>query len=134
MNQSEEGQLIIYDMDGLLIDSMLYWRQVNHAFFASYNLEYTNVRMANIVPLEKLYKDIELFRDVMWYFAGGVFGGSSSSLIKFADLVKEMCIHIIKTYKTLTWEVIIWYLVYCNNKDLFDPYLCDHNDTIIDNY
>lgn len=32
------------------------------------------------------------------------------------------------------WEVNIWFLIYLENKDLFDYYSCDHNNTIIDNY
>ena len=32
------------------------------------------------------------------------------------------------------WEVNIWYLVYKENKELFDNYYCNHNNTIIDNY
>jgi len=70
----------------------------------------------------------------LWYFAGGVFGGSAKSLIQFADLVKTETINIINSLNTVMWEVNIWYLVYINNKELFEPYYCNHNISIIDNY
>ena len=48
--------------------------------------------------------------------------------------MKEKCIKIIKSRNSIMWEVNIWYLIYLENKELFQPYLCDHNNTIIDNY
>ena len=32
------------------------------------------------------------------------------------------------------WEVNIWYLVWKENKDIFDPYFSDHNQSVINNY
>ena len=48
--------------------------------------------------------------------------------------MKNKCIEIITKNNTIMWEVNIWYLIYRENKDLFDSYVCDHNNTIIDNY
>ena len=94
---------------------------------------YDNVRIANIWNLDILYF-INIYKDIAWYFAGGVFGGNKNKLIKFADLMKNKCIEIITKNNTIMWEVNIWYLIYTENKDLFDSYVCDHNNTIIDNY
>ena len=48
--------------------------------------------------------------------------------------MKEKCIKIIEEKNTIIWEVNIWYLIYLDNKDLFDCYLCNHDETIINNY
>jgi len=97
-------------------------------------LEYYNVRISSIKDpnIENLDKDI--YRQVVWYLAGTVFGGLNESLIKFADLVKEKCLEIIFDKGSLMWEVNIWYLVLLENKDLFDTYSCDHDRSVITNY
>jgi len=75
-----------------------------------------------------------IFKNITWYFAGGVFGGNKDKLLIFADLMKRKCLQIISQEKTIIWEVNIWFLIYLENKDLFCPYQCDHNDTILKNY
>jgi hypothetical protein len=76
----------------------------------------------------------DIYKDIAWYFAGGVFGGDSTALIKFADLTKQQCIKTIENYKTLMWEVNVWFQVYLDNPELFSLYNCDHNHTLIGNY
>jgi hypothetical protein len=94
---------------------------------------YDNVRIGGIWNINYDYRN-DIYKDVLWYFAGGVFGGDIKSLINFADLMKEKCIFIMTTKNTIMWEVNIWYLIYIENKELFNIYNCDHNDSIIDNY
>jgi len=48
--------------------------------------------------------------------------------------MKNKCLYIIEQYNTLIWEVNIWYLVYLDDRELFNPYHCDHNSSMIDNY
>jgi len=102
---------------------------------ALYNKTYDNVRIGGIWNINYDY-NINIYKDVAWYFAGGVFGGNIASLIKFADLMKKKCIEIITTKNTIMWEVNIWYLIYAENKnhDLFDIYSCNHDTTLICNY
>ena len=76
----------------------------------------------------------DIYKTIAWYFAGGVLGGSSESLLQFAELMKSECINIIKERKHLMWEVNVWYLIYLKNPELFDVYICDHNPSIISNY
>ena len=98
------------------------------------NQEYYNVRIGSILdPMTRPFKG-DIYRQVAWYFAGGIFGGLAESLIQFADLVKEKCFQTIFDKGTLMWEVNIWYMAYLENPELFDPYLCDHNETLITNY
>ena len=78
--------------------------------------------------------NICIYKKIVWYFAGSIFGGSSNQLIDFADKMKEKCINIILEKKTIMWEINIWYLIYLENKYLFDSYTCDHNPSIIMNY
>jgi len=95
--------------------------------------KYDKIKIGNIWDLNSIYQD-DLFTKVLWYFAGSVFGGNKDALLIFSTKVKEKCIQIIEEKNTITWEVNIWYFIYLENKDLFDCYLCDHNDTLITNY
>ena len=94
---------------------------------------YKNVRIGNIWNLQNNY-NINIYKDIAWYFAGGIFGGNKESLLHFSNKIKEKCIDIILTKNTLMWEVNIWYLIYIENKEIFDNYSCNHNNSIIDNY
>ena len=94
---------------------------------------YSKVRIGSIWNLNHVY-NADIYKSINWYFAGGVFGGNKDSLLAFADLTKQKCLSIIKEKQTLMWEVNVWYLVYMENKHLFDPYSCDHNATLVDNY
>jgi hypothetical protein len=94
---------------------------------------YYNVRIGGIWNLNFKF-NIDIYKDVAWYFAGGVFGGNKNSLLKFAELMKEKCIDIMTSKNTIMWEVNIWYLIYIENKGLFDSYDCNHNASLIDNY
>ena len=97
------------------------------------NKNYENVRIGNIWNLHQQYL-FNIYKDITWYFAGGVFGGNKDKLLIFADLMKEKCLQILSQKKTIMWEVNIWYLIYLENNELFYPYHCDHNDTILKNY
>jgi hypothetical protein len=100
---------------------------------------FENVRIANIWN-PSLYETncknfrSNIYKEVLWFFAGGVFGGNSQALIKFADLMKNQCIKVIEENHTLMWEVNVWFQVYLENKELFSLYHCDHNPSILENY
>jgi hypothetical protein len=94
---------------------------------------YDNVRAGSIWDLQVHYQ-FDIFKDVSWYFAGGVLGGPKDSLLLFAEKTKEMCIRVMKEKRNLMWEVNIWYLVYLENPDLIHGYKCDHNPTLVDHY
>jgi hypothetical protein len=91
------------------------------------------VRIASIWNTELLYS-CNIYQDITWYFAGGVFGGNKECLLLFSKKMEDECIKIISEKQTLIWEVNLWYLIYKDNKDLFYCYECNHNDTIINNY
>jgi uncharacterized membrane protein (GlpM family) len=97
------------------------------------NKVYDKVRIACIWDLNNLY-NYDVYKEVLWYFAGGVFGGDKQMLTEFAIKTKRKCIQIIHEKNTIMWEVNVWYLIYLENKYLFDYYNCDHNNSIIDNY
>jgi hypothetical protein len=97
------------------------------------NKIYDKVRIGHIWNLDYKY-NVNLLKNISWYFAGGVFGGNPNFLIIFADKMKEMCINHIKIFKSIPWEVNLWYLIYLGNKDLFNCYKCDHNITLLNNY
>jgi hypothetical protein len=76
----------------------------------------------------------KIFEEITWVFSGSVFGGDCNSLLKFDTLMKEKCELIINIMQTITWEVNIWLILYSQNKELFDLYKGDHDDTILENY
>ena len=98
-----------------------------------HNKKYDKIRIGKIWNIDLDYC-VDIYKNIAWYFAGGVFGGNKTQLILFSENVKNKCIEIITKKNTLVWEVNIWYLIYLENKELFDTYYCDHNNSIIDNY
>jgi hypothetical protein len=98
------------------------------------NKEYDKIRIGSIVNTHCNKKNLDIYRKVCWVFAGGVFGGNKDYLLEFAELTKCKCLEIIEKKGTIMWEVNIWYLVFTDNKELFSPYYCDHNETLITNY
>jgi hypothetical protein len=116
---------------------------INHVFncsdemFNNYlnklNKKYDKIRIGHIWDLSYDY-NINIYENICWYFAGGIFGGKKNHLLYFADEVKSKCEDIIDKNRTIMWEVNIWYKVYLENKDLFEPYLCNHDYTIMNNY
>lgn len=91
------------------------------------------IRIGGIWDISK-ENTMDIYKTVLWYFAGGVFGGDKSSLELFANKMKQKCLDIIKTKHTLMWEVNIWYLIYKENKELFDIYPSNHNSLLIKNF
>jgi len=96
--------------------------------------QYESVRIGSIIDPRIQTLNVDIYRQIAWYFAGGVFGGNIEKLMEFADLVKDKCIETIHNKGTLMWEVNIWYLVFMENTELFNLYSCDHNNTLIKNY
>ena len=74
------------------------------------------------------------YHNIIWHFAGSVFGGNKDKLLRFAHLTKDMCVRTILEKNTIMWEVNIWYLIYQENPDLFDLYDCEHDRTMIAGY
>lgn len=83
-------------------------------------------------PIEIL-KLRELAENPKWVFCGGLFSGKIDPLLEFDEEVKK-CLEILKSEKFITWEVNIWFYVYCKNPLLFDFYLADHNISMIKNF
>jgi len=77
---------------------------------------------------------IDMFKEILWYFAGGVMGGHKDYLLKFANEMRCLCESIVSTYHTIMWEVNLWRLIYINRKDWFDIYPASHNETLVDGY
>jgi hypothetical protein len=97
------------------------------------NKKYEKIRIGSIWDLNLKVK-IDLFKDISWYFAGGVIGGDKEKLIIFADKMKEKCEDIMTYLKTIMWEVNIWYIIYSENPELFTTYKCGHDNLLLTNY
>jgi hypothetical protein len=76
----------------------------------------------------------DVYKMITWNFAGSVFGGDKKSLISFADIVKTKIIETIETKKTIMWELCFWYLVKDVIPDLYDCYICGHDNRILELY
>jgi hypothetical protein len=103
------------------------------------NNDYNKVRIGSIwkstQQIEEYYIGQEnIYTQVAWFFAGGVFGGDVESLLQFEKLSKEKCLQVIKEKGNIMWEVNVWYMVYLENKELFSPYYGNHDMTLITNY
>ena len=95
---------------------------------------YDKIRIASCWDPTKEKKELDIYRVIRWYFAGGIFGGSKEKLIEFADLTKKKCLYMIHTYHHIMWEVNIWFLIFKEQPELFDWYLTDHNPSMIQYY
>lgn len=95
--------------------------------------EYDLVRIGNIVDFNLIY-NLNLKQNICWYFAGGVFGGKKDALIYFNELMRLHCDSMIDTDNCLLWEVNIWNNIYREIPQLFLPYKCDHDLSILMNY
>lgn len=100
---------------------------------------YNKVRIGSIWPANQQQEQYfiteeNIYDDISWVFAGGVFGGDIESLLKFENLSKIKCLKVIKEKGTIMWEVNIWYMIYLENKELFSLYNCDHNLSLISEY
>jgi hypothetical protein len=76
----------------------------------------------------------DIYRDVAWFFAGGIFGGEPEYLLLFADYMKIACLTLIQEKRHLMWETNIWYLVHQNYPEIFSPFLADHDTSLLTNY
>ena len=98
------------------------------------NKQYSNVRICSLWNLQVRYV-FNIYKDVIWYFAGSIFGGHKDALLVFHKKMEEKCLEIIRTKNTIMWEINIWYLIYSENKELFDAYKSSgHDNSVIDNY
>ena len=99
----------------------------------AHNKEYSKVRIAAIWNVNNIY-NVNIYTNIAWYFAGGVFGGDKEPLLIFSEKMKTRCLQIVTEMKTIMWEVNVWYLIYKESPELFDFYYCNHNDSIMNHY
>ena len=94
---------------------------------------YDNIRIGHIWDLNRVF-NININKRICWYFAGGIFGGNKKSLIEFADIMITKTLEYIDIHNALVWEVNIWFMIYKQHPALFSPYLCNHNNSIVNHY
>lgn len=94
---------------------------------------YRNIRIPHIWPLEDSF-NMNIKRNVLWFFTGSLFGGDYKTLINFAEKMKIKCLEMVEIDNTLVWEVNIWVQIYQENADLFDLYFGEHAPNVLENY
>ncbi|MBM29138.1 MAG: hypothetical protein CME58_12285 [Halieaceae bacterium] len=96
----------------------------------------TVVRIAGIWPHAGLTPEAvqgPARQHVLWYLAGGVFGGHPSALRRFhAEVRAELAA--LARERRCTWEVNVWALVLARCPALFAVYAADHNPSILTGY
>jgi hypothetical protein len=116
------------------LDFGIYYIINNEDFFYKYihsitEKKYNNVRIASS-GYDQYYLDIyrkyynNIYRSIIWFYMGSIFGGNKDKLILFANLMKNKCIDIMKIKKTICWEINIWFIIYNEYPELFDNYKC----------
>jgi hypothetical protein len=118
------------------IDFGIYHMINNDELFTKYVNNICNCKNDNIRIACGYFNGNEdfIYKQVIWFFLGSIFGGHKDKLLLFADLMKEKCLSIIKNEKTICWEINIWYLIYKEYPELFSTYTADHNINILINY
>jgi Bacterial protein of unknown function (HtrL_YibB) len=124
---SDQFVWVDFGISSLFQNSLALETAVTHIGSKTYN----NVRIGHIDDLEQPLVDI--YRRVCWKFAGGCFGGSSATLKEFAALTQKTCVNLIDQGK-LMWEVNVWALIYLERPELFSPYRCNHNPSLLFEY
>lgn len=124
---SEQFIWIDFGIYHMINNDELFIKYINHICESKYD----NIRIAS-----GYFNGNEdyIYKQVIWFFLGSIFGGHKDKLLLFADLMKEKCLSIIKNEKTICWEINIWYLIYKEYPELFSTYTADHNINILINY
>jgi hypothetical protein len=91
---------------------------------------YENVRIAGCWDVKS---DFMTYDAVMWYYLGGVFGGSSNALLTFDEQTKKYAMETLRKGRWV-WEVNIWFLVHKACNGLLTSYVSDHNITMLERY
>ena len=118
-------------------DARMFQAAVRAAATGAAGLDRAKVRIAGIWPLPTGFAYTEMWahaqQRVLWYLAGGVFGGCGPALRAFESEVQEE-LERVRSHKRWMWEVNVWALVLARKPELFDVYHGSHNASILLNY
>lgn len=106
---------------------------LNH-FSHPANCNHETVRIGGIWEPSRFFFTMNPLTQVLWYFAGGVFGGHATALKYFWAEMRHVCDALVFEHSTGTWEVNLWYFIYQKFPRLFDIYPCDHNESLLTGY
>ena len=129
MNPFNDDQFIWVDfcIYHIINNDETFYHHINNLYT---NPHYNEIRIATGVSSQH----IDIYKQISWFFLGGIFGGDKSKLLLFANKMKEKCISIMTNNKTIMWEINIWYLLYQENPELFLGYHASHNESMLMNY
>ena len=131
MNPFESAQFVWIDF-GIFHIFQSDVEQFQRSFDTVNNYSSDKVRIPRIWNLEN-NTAIDEFNRPLWFFAGGVVGGSSSALQQFHSLFLSEIQDLLEK-NMITWEVNIWYLIWKKHPELFDPYSGSHDTSILEGY
>lgn len=107
---------------------------LNHLSHPDCNSPTETIRIGGIWDPSRCYFQLNPLTQVLWYFAGGVFGGHAIALKYFWAEMRKVVDEVVYQHATGTWEVNLWYRIYQTFPQLFDIYPCDHNETLLAGY
>jgi hypothetical protein len=117
-------------------DPVAFQQAVRHAAQSSAPPPDAVVRIAGIWPhagLTAAALQGPARQHVLWYLAGGVFGGHPSALRQFhAEVRTELAV--LAREQRCTWEVNVWALVLARCPELFTVYAASHDPSILTSY
>ena len=93
-----------------------------------------SITIASCMSPKSVSWNSNFYRDVVWLFAGSVFGGGRQAILRFAYLMREKCFQVLREKNTLMWEINIWALLYKDFSDFFNLYTSNHSDIILRGY
>lgn len=91
------------------------------------------IRIGGIWNPNLIY-NVDVMTGICWFFAGGVFGGSTGAIMLFSEEMRAFCNELVTVHNRAIWEVNVWYLIYKKHPELFDIYPASHNETLLDGY
>lgn len=128
LNQYNSDNFIWIDFG---ISHILRGEPISSLIKSSYQFNPNKIRIGGIWS-DETSKKYNLFNHINWFFAGGVFGGTSNSILKFYHESKLQFIKNLSENR-ITWEVNLWRQVYDNQPKLFEIYQADHDYSLISN-
>jgi glycosyltransferase involved in cell wall biosynthesis len=102
---------------------------IKNMYSISKSASHSKILIPGCIPSHKVSFE-SIFSSPVWRFCSNVFVVPKSCVEPFEEQFKQNLITC-RTLKKLTWEFNLFAIIEQQNKDLFQWYLADHNDSIV---
>jgi hypothetical protein len=111
------------------ISHILQGEPISSLIKTSYQFNPNKIRIGGIWS-DETSRQYNLFKQINWFFAGGVFGGTANSLLTFYYESRSQFIKNLSENK-ITWEVNMWRQIYERDPNIFEIYKSNHDQSLI---